>query len=202
MTRPYCSLCQKPQKTCLCSFIRKINNLNDVFIFQHSSEKNHALGTAKILSLSLKKCHLFIGEEFNEKNFLKILPKPNENTYLLFPHNESTELSKLSTANKTNLNLIVLDGTWRKCRLLLHKNSFLKKYPSIYLNPKEPSQYILRKSLDPLGLSTVEAVHQVLSFCETDHFKFLPLLEAFDKMIKSQIEKIPSQIFKKNYKKK
>ena len=201
MTRPYCSLCQKPQKTCLCSFIRKINNVNDVFIFQHSSEKNHALGTAKILNLSLKKCHLFVGEVFNEKEFLKILPKSNENTYLLFPRNNSTDISEISPENKINLNLIILDGTWRKCRLLLHKNPFLLNYPTLHLDPQKSSQYILRKSPDSQGLSTVEAVHEVLSFCETDDSKFSPLLEAFDKMIKSQIEKIPPHIFKKNYKK-
>ena len=66
MTRLYCNTCEKPLKTCLCSFIKKIYNLNDVLIFQHVSEKKHALGTAKILSLSLERCSLQVGEKFEE----------------------------------------------------------------------------------------------------------------------------------------
>ena len=202
MTRSYCYICQKPQKTCLCSFIKRINNVNEVFIFQHPSEKKHPLGTAKILSLSLLKSHLFIGETFDEKEFLQILPHPDDNTYLLFPESHSTELSSVPQKNNEPFNLIVLDGTWRKCKLLLHKNPFLKNFPSIHLNPKKPSQYTIRKSSLPEGLSTVEAVTEVLSFWERNPAKFSPLLQVFEKMIENQIKEIPSEVFEKNYKKK
>ena len=43
------------------------------------SEKKHALGTAKILSLSLKNCSLQVGEEFNENALKKALFSDNKN---------------------------------------------------------------------------------------------------------------------------
>ena len=202
MTRSYCYICQRPQKTCLCSFIKRINNVNEVFIFQHPSEKKHPLGTAKILSLSLQKSHIFIGETFEEEELLQVLPHPINNTYLLFPGDHSNELSSVPQENNEVFNLIVLDGTWRKCKLLLHKNPFLKRFPSIHINPEKPSKYTIRKSPLKEGLSTVEAVTEVLSFWERNPAKFSPLLQVFEKMIKNQIKKIPSEIFEKNYKKK
>jgi len=202
MTRSYCYICQRPQKTCLCSFIKRINNVNEVFIFQHPSEKKHPLGTAKILSLSLQKSHLFIGETFEVSELLQVLPHPGNNTYLLFPGDHSTELSSIPQENNEVFNLIVLDGTWRKCKLLLHKNPFLKRFPSIHISPERPSKYTIRRSTLPEGLSTVEAVTEVLSSWERNPAKFTPLLQVFETMIKNQIKKIPSEIFEKNYKKK
>ena len=201
MTRLYCNTCEKPLKTCLCSFIKKINNLNDVLIFQHVSEKKHALGTAKILDLSLKNCSLHTGEDFEEHFLNDVLFLDNKKNYLLFPTDEAVSIDSLTLEERSKMRLIAVDGTWRKSKLLLHKNPILKNLPSVKLNPGKTSRYTIRKQPFSEALSTLEAVYETLSFLENDGEKFLPLIEAFDKMIENQIQKIPKEIFQKNYKK-
>ena len=201
MTRLYCNTCEKPLKTCLCSFIKKINNLNDVLIFQHVSEKKHALGTAKILSLSLQNCSLHVGEDFQESFLKKALFSDKKKNYLLFPNEESVSTNTLSMEERKQIRLIVVDGTWRKSKLLLHKNPLLKSLPSLKLNPDTTSRYTIRKQPFSGALSTLEAVYETLSFLEEDKEKFSPLIESFEKMIENQIQKIPKDTFQKNYKK-
>ena len=201
MTRLYCNICEKPLKTCLCSFIKKINNLNDVLIFQHVSEKKHALGTAKILSLSLKNSSLYVGEDFKDNLINSALSSDDKKNYLLFPTNEAVSIETLSLEERRQMRLIVVDGTWRKSKLLLHKNPLLKNLPSLKLNPNKTSRYTIRKQPFSGALSTLEAVYETLCFLEQDDEKFLPLIEAFDKMIENQIQKIPKDTFQKNYKK-
>ncbi len=202
MTRLYCNICEKPLKTCLCSFIKKINNLNDVLIFQHVSEKKHALGTAKILSLSLKNCSLHVGEDFKENFLNEALFSDKKKNYLLFPNEEAVPIDTLTFEERKEMRLIVVDGTWRKSKLLLHKNPLLKSLPSLKINPNKTSRYTIRKQPSSSALSTLEAVYETLSCLEQDEEKFLPLIEAFEKMIESQIQKIPKDTFQKNYKKK
>jgi len=201
MTRLYCNICEKPLKTCLCSFIKKINNLNDVLIFQHVSEKKHALGTAKILSLSLQQCSLQVGEEFTEDFLKETLFSDHKKSYLLFPTKNAISFDSLTSKEREKVRLIVIDGTWRKAKRLLYKNPLLENLPSLHLGLDKTSRYTIRKPPFSGALSTLEAVYEALSFLEKDHDKFAPLLETFQRMIKNQIEKIPKDTFQKNYKK-
>ena len=99
------------------------------------------------------------------------------------------------------MRVVVVDGTWRKSKRILHQNPILKELPSIHLGEDKTSRYTIRKQPFSGALSTLEAVYETLSFLEQDHEKFLPLLTAFEKMIENQIKKIPEETFQKNYKK-
>jgi DTW domain-containing protein len=76
--------------------------------------------------------------------------------------------------------LVVLDGTWRKSRKMLHRNPLLQGLPRLSLTDAPPSGYAIRKAHNPGQLSTLEATCAALVRLEKDAERFEPLLAAFN----------------------
>jgi DTW domain-containing protein YfiP len=89
-------------------------------------------------------------------------------------------------ANPQQLRLIVLDGTWRKSRKMLHLNPLLQRLPRLALKAMPASRYRIRKAHLPDQLSTLEATCAALSQLEGDAGRFEPLLAAFDGFVAQQ----------------
>ena len=193
--RALCSDCLKASSACICSTIKSIDNRYPLHILQDPSEENKAIGTARILKLSLNKVQLSIGELFNEQDF------DLNNSYLLFPDDDAVPAAQLSehcTFNEDSM-FIILDGSWKKAYKLLMSNPFLQKLPKVSINPEAKSNYRLRKSPREDGLSTVEAGYYLLSQLEGDSEKFMPLLKSFEFMIDYQISKMPPELYQRHY---
>ncbi|MDO9158529.1 MAG: DTW domain-containing protein, partial [Burkholderiaceae bacterium] len=60
--RPCCPVCERPQRTCLCPWVRPVAHRTEVLILQHPQEAHHAKNTARLLHLSLSRSHLLVGE--------------------------------------------------------------------------------------------------------------------------------------------
>ena len=193
--RALCSKCLKADSACICSTIKSIDNRYSLHILQDPSEENKAIGTARILKLSLNKVQLSIGELFDENNF------DINNSYLLFPGDDALPAKQLSEHYSFNADslFILLDGSWKKAYKLLMSNPFLQKLPKVSINPEGKSNYRLRKSPRDDGLSTVEAGYYLLSQLEGDSEKFMPLIKSFEFMIDFQISKIPPEIYQRHY---
>jgi len=193
--RALCSNCLKASSACICSTIKSISNRYHLHILQDPSEEKKAIGTARILKLSLNKVQLSIGELFNEQDF------DLDNSYLLFPGDDAvaaTQLTEQFVVNEDS-QFILLDGSWKKAYKLLMSNPFLQKLPKVFINVDAKSNYRLRKSPREDGLSTVEAGYYLLSQLEGDAEKFKPLLKSFEFMIDYQISKIPPAVYQAHY---
>ena len=195
--RAICERCLKALPACICSTIESIDNQHFLHILQDPSEEKKAIGTARILELSLQRCKISIGETFAPDLF------DLQNSYLLFPDPAAIPASELcSTANITinaDSQFIVLDGSWKKAYKLLMSNPFLQKLPKVVINVAEKSRYRIRKSPREDGLSTVEAGYYLLSQLENNSKKFEPLLKSFAYMIDYQISRMPPDIYQKHY---
>lgn len=193
--RALCSNCLKASSACICSTIKSINNRHRLHILQDPSEEKKAIGTARILKLSLNKVQLSIGELFDEKMF------DVNNCYLLFPGEQALPATQLGEQLPINddSQFILLDGSWKKAYKLLMSNPFLQKLPQVSINVDSKSNYRLRKSPREDGLSTVEAGYYLLSQLEGDTQKFTPLLETFAYMIDYQIAQMPAEIYQRHY---
>ncbi|ART83022.1 hypothetical protein CBP31_10640 [Oceanisphaera profunda] len=75
---------------------------------------------------------------------------------------ETMPLTAMQTNNRQIGGLIVLDGTWRKTRLLLHLNPWLKALPTLSFSQAPASAYAIRKGPGGQALSTLESVCHVL----------------------------------------
>ena len=193
--RAFCTECNKALIACICDAICALDNQHFLHTLQDPSEQNKAIGTARILDLSLSKVKLTVADTFDAAQF------DLSNTFLVFPSEQSETIDSLQQTARLNndLQFILLDGSWKKAYKLLMTNPFLQSLPKLTLNVQEQSRYRIRKSPREDGLSTVEAGYYLLSELESNYDKFLPLLDVFKQMIDFQIASMPAEIYQQHY---
>lgn len=193
--RAFCNKCNKALSACICASIRALDNQHFLHILQDPSEQNKAIGTARILDLSLSRVKLTIGDTFDSADF------DLNNTFLLFPDEAAEPIDSLTKKAKIHAEtqFILLDGSWKKAYKLLMKNPFLQTLPKVMIAVESQSTYRIRQSAKEGGLSTVEVGYYLLSQLEQDVDKFMPLLTAFDQMIDFQIANMPAKIYEQHY---
>lgn len=185
--RVTCENCLRADKSCICDLARPLNNLTEVVILQHPLEKKNAKGTARLLSLCLNNCQLIIGETFDPEVLNKLLDNSHDNI-LLYPE-DNPQAQTNTPSSGTSLKpkrLILLDGTWRKSRKLLHCNPLLATLPRLALSGDIESQYHIRKAHKDGQLSTLEACALALS--AIDGTDTSPLTESFTGFVQRQIQ--------------
>ena len=199
--RPICTSCLRPQNACICPWVRPSTHHAEVLILQHPLEVAHAKGSARLLHLSLARSRLVTGEQFAEAELRALLtepfcpqelPGPARHAVLLYPDNAQDPDLGIATAppldpawlqDPARLRLVVLDGTWRKSRKMLHLNPLLQQLPRLALQHLPPSRYHIRKAHQLHQLSTLEASCVALAQLEDDAQRFEPLLAAFDGLV-------------------
>lgn len=181
-------------------------------------EVHQAKGSARLLHLSLSRSRLVVGEIFDEATLHALLFEPfsfasdgaSDNDpplpvrpLLLYPADDVASDDAASSArtdvispsaNATDVirhRLVVLDGTWRKSRKMLHLNPLLQHLPRFALNHPPASHYAIRKAHRPDQLSTYEATCNALMQLDGDAEKYRQLLEAFDGFVVQQQSHIP-----------
>lgn len=151
----HCARCARAR--CLCALVPDppLQHPTEVVVLQHPLEVHEVKGTARLLQLGLRGCQLHVGEGFSP------LPNPEGRIEaLLYPGEGATALPAGTPPER--LRLYVLDGTWRKSRLLLHRNPWLQALPRWPLNAPPPSRYRVRKAQAAHQFSTLEAVAYAL----------------------------------------
>jgi len=200
-----CRACQRPPRACLCQWVTPVAHTTSVLILQHPLEVHHAKNTARLLHLSLGDSQLLVGEAFDVPTLQAALQGPATNV-LLYPR--STALTALVADADGHapqavteapafhasqhplgqpLRLVVLDGTWRKSRKMLHLNPLLQTLPRLSLDGAHASRYLIRKAHKPGQLSTLEATCAALAQLEGQADACLPLLRAFDGFVAQRL---------------
>ncbi|HEY1092374.1 MAG TPA: tRNA-uridine aminocarboxypropyltransferase [Burkholderiaceae bacterium] len=168
-SRPICQRCERPLSACICRFVAPTANRTEVLVLQHPSEAGQAKGTARLLALSLARCTVQVGEQFTP-------PDDGLENWLLYPGPAAPAGSPGGGRSR----LIVLDGTWRKSRLLLQQNPWLQALPRLALDASSSSGYsALRRAHAPGQLSTLEATALALGQIESNEARYTPLLAGF-----------------------
>lgn len=164
-------------------------------ILQHPTEQHQAKGTARLANLCLQNCPIWVGESVEAlpdfQTWLQAKP-----TYLLFPAQENNgtgdevniTVNKVSAADLSDISVasmqvLLLDGTWRKAYKLLQTNPALQALPRLQLSGDWPSSYAIRKAPNAQSLSTLEAIHAVLCELEGEPSQFDGLSLALDDFV-------------------
>jgi DTW domain-containing protein YfiP len=167
-------------------------------ILQHPLEVHVAKGSARLLHLSLARSQLITGEVFSTEVLQSLLSGPRQ-AVLLYPQTPDVPgaavLSAEQLRDSAELRLIVLDGTWRKSRKMLHLNPLLQSISRLSLSDVQASRYLIRKAHRPDQLSTLEATCAALTHLEAGggvgsdeaERRFQPLLSAFDGFVGQQM---------------
>jgi DTW domain-containing protein YfiP len=167
-----------------------VDNVVELLVLQHPLEVQQAKGSARLLHLSLGRSRLSTGEQFDAAALDALLTAEDRHSVLLYPEDPATgkavdtQAKPVSTAcQPERLRLVVLDGTWRKSRKLLHLNPALQRLPRLALAKPPPSQYTIRKAHRPDQLSTLEASCLALAQLEQAPARYAPLLQAFGEFV-------------------
>ncbi|UAW97462.1 DTW domain-containing protein [Halopseudomonas nanhaiensis] len=192
-----CGRCARPLARCLCASIPQVVCATSLVIIQHPSERHHALNTARLLAAGLVNAELHVVERICEDSPLHTrLIDSARCTRLLFPGPSASALIQVDDPRPHQL--VLLDGTWRKARKLLHLNPVLRALQQVALPTGVASRYRLRKAPVPGALSTIEAGVAALEVLEPEgHFQ--PLLRPFDLLIEEQIQAMGEDRYRRNY---
>ena len=197
----YCERCKKATKACICQWIQQLDAKTELWILQHPSEVKRAIGTARILTLSLANAKLWVGEDFSQHEEInRLLSETDRQAWVVYPGEGAVPISSLcgknsQQATKTKRTLILLDGTWKKAYKIWQLSSNLKQLPTVSLDNVDQGNYRIRKSPKSQGVSTVEAGYLALTALEGEGDTFAPLIEAFNQMIEFQIQQMPEGVF-------
>lgn len=194
----YCPQCSKALKACICQWVTPLESNVELIILQHPSEEHRPMGTARILSLSLKNSVTIIGEDFSDNAKLnELLADEDYQHVILYPSEHSVSVESATRPSK-KMRVILLDGTWKKAFKMWQVSGNLHALQTVHLPKNLKGNYRIRKAPSENSLSTVEAGYHLLSLLEGDR-DFSPLLTAFDQMIQFQINQMPPGVFEKNY---
>jgi DTW domain-containing protein YfiP len=195
MSRVICQQCQRPEKSCICSFAINIDNQLPVIVLQHPSEVKQSKGTVSLLQQSLANVEVIVGEFFDECEVLKQRLRQYEGKIaLLYPSEQAIELS-FTSANSANNNpidyidnqlneikcIILLDGTWKKAYRMFMLTPCLHHIIHIVLPQGITSLYEIRKTNKANALSSLEACCHALARLENEPEKYQSLLNNFVK---------------------
>lgn len=174
--RACCDGCRRPLRACWCGCVQHVDNRTPVLILQHPSERDHPKGTAALLRRCLARCSLLTGERHAP-------PPPGGRLALLYPHTPSA--ARLEPGAPVDA-LIVLDGTWRHSRKLMHLNPWLGALPRLSLDLKgHTARYRIRRAHAAHQLSTLEAGMLALEQLESDPERYAPLHQVLEDFMRT-----------------
>ncbi len=159
MSRSYCHACHLPQGVCLCAHVSPQPCPFPVLILQHPLEAKHAKSTVPLLQLALPGIRIEVAEHLDP------LPSPARGRWwLLYPDEQALDIDAAGVTLPSGDigGLVVLDGTWRKTRRLLHLNPWLRRLPALSFSRAPASDYAIRKGPGGQALSTLESLAHVL----------------------------------------
>ena len=178
-----CARCHRPASTCLCGWVRPTAHTVPLLVLQHPREAGHAKGSLPLLQLSLQHCRVEVGERFDPQTLQTWL---GEGAALLYPGPAATSCS---AATPRPTQLVLLDGTWRQTRQLLHMNPLLQQLPRLQLSDLPASRYRIRKAQRPCHRSSLEAACLALGQIEARPANFAPLLQALEGWVDQQVHR-------------
>lgn len=183
--RAVCYRCHKPEITCICSTLPRVENRTPVLVLQHPRERLHPIGTARFASLGLANARVEVAWNAGAREPDRPDWVPDD-AALLFPSKHARDLRELPPELRPRA-LVVLDGTWSTVRTLYRDKLWLHSMPHVRFTPGAPGRYRLRREPQLDYVSTIEAIVEALHILEPETQGFSELLAAFDAMIDKQL---------------
>lgn len=160
-----CDKCGFRLEWCICHDLSKMNNNANVILITHVQDEKKPSNTGKIISAVLSKCKKIrygqIGEPLNIESIL------TENVILLYPSEDSKEITKELYDSLNRPAILTLDGTWHQASKMANK--FKKAGATfIHLPQGNYTKYLLRNSGKEERLCTAQALIECLRILGED----------------------------------
>lgn len=169
-----CPQCLARHVLCVCAELPRVETRTRFIFLQHQREYLKTTNTARVAHLSLPNSELCLYGE--QRRALDVPALTQAGTWLLYPGKEASP----HPAEPPH-RVLVLDGSWSQSRRMLQRIPELNGLPRLSLLPRERPVQRMRKPLLPEGMSTLEAVAEVVSLLEGEE-KGSVLREFHDRM--------------------
>lgn len=199
-----CYRCFWPQQLCWCgSLVAMPTRTRFVFLMHPKEFKQEKAATGRLTHLCLSNSEIVVGIGFDEdQRVQELIRAPDKLPVLLYPGADAINLSTAMDAAPgwapfreqlatRELVVFLLDATWALGRKMLKLSPSLQALPRVMFTPSAPSRYVIKQQPAAGCLSTLEAVHELLTALDRSGLDRYPqpevLLAAFDRMQKFQI---------------
>ncbi len=162
-----CLTCRRRLLTCVCSYLQPFETNSRFIILMHPMEfKKEKVGTGRFTHLILKNSEIIVDIGFDQnKRFLEVLADQTYQTVILYPGEETIDLSHAGSLQKLSskpLQFIVIDGTWPCAKKMMKLTTSLHTLPRVSFDTQRISEFTVKHQPMPGCLSTVESIHQVI----------------------------------------
>ena len=172
-------------------------------LLMHPMEwKDERCTTGRLACLNLANSEIIQGIAFDDNPRVRgLIDDPRNYPALLYPGKDSIDLnsggiesSGLRQALGTRrLVVFLVDSTWACSKAILRESPGLLSLPRLMFTPREKSRWYIKRQPDPICLSTLETIHELLLCLEEAGLDGYPdhgrLLDVFMRMQAYQAER-------------
>ncbi|MCY2960530.1 MAG: DTW domain-containing protein [Planctomycetota bacterium] len=160
-----CARCALHLRLCLCGFVQPIALPTRVVVLRHRRELYKPTNTGRLVPLTLAHGEVrSFGDRGVELEIGDLL-QPERRPLLLYPSADSRPLTR-AVCEDGPVTLIVPDADWRRAFKLATREPALASVPRVHLPSGPPSEYRLRRHMNPRFVATFEAVARALGILE------------------------------------
>ena len=202
MFRELCLRCRRPLASCLCPVEPAMRLRTKIVLLMHPKEwRRERCGTGRMTCLNIADAEIIPGVAFDANARVRaLIDDPGNYPLLLYPGADSLDLSLpgsgaalAQAASGRRITAFLVDATWPCSKVVLRESPGLLRLPRLMFTPGTPSRWLIKRQPDPLFLSTLETVHELLLALESAGLEEYPdkgrLLAAFAAMQRYQIER-------------
>lgn len=196
--RNLCLKCWWPREHCWCGHLTPVKTRTKIVLLMHPKEfKQTKAGTGRFSHIALADSEIHIGVNFEDHEAVQALIRdPSYFPMLLYPGAGALNLTegalKLDDLQGRRLLVFLLDATWACAKKMLKLSPSLQALPRIMFIPQSRSRWVIKHQPHELCLSTLEAVHELMSVLEKSGLDEYPLphqlLDVFAAMQKFQLD--------------
>jgi len=144
------------------------------------NELKRSSNTGRLALRALVNSEMRVRGETRETLDLSDLLTDRYRTFLFYPTVDAVELDhELVAQDRTPIQLIVPDGTWRQARKVHSRHHELKDVPRVKISAPDISKFHLRAQHRPEGMATLQAIAHGLGVIEGDLVK-AQLMKLYD----------------------
>ena len=171
-TKNLCPICYLTRTLCICNSIPRLDLNTKVCLIIHVNELKRSSNTGRLALRALVNSEMRVRGETRETLDLSDLLTHRYRTFLFYPSVDAVELdNELVAQDRTPIQLIVPDGTWRQASKVQSRHHELKDVPRVKISTPDPSKFHLRAQHRPEGMATLQAIAHGLGVIEGDLVK-------------------------------
>ena len=179
-TKDPCPVCYLTRTFCICDSIPRLDLNTRVCLVVHVNELKRSSNTGRLALRALVNSEMRVRGETREPLDLSDLLTPRYRTFLFYPSDDAVELDhELVAQDRTPIQLIVPDGSWRQAGKVHFRHGELKDVLRVKIGAPNLSQFHLRAQHRPEGMATLQAIAHALGVIEGDLVK-AQLLKLYD----------------------